>query len=180
MTALPKPSSYFYSTPSKNSAPRQKNLRRKIQLDRSSNQTTVQPTEESGTKTFSSQTSQFPQVQHLPANLRVLLLLQKGSLGLALVLISASIAVYVSTVRIPELWSKKYEQLETLQRQERQLTATNESLKHKLAQQAQNQDNNLNLITSNNIIFIAPASLSKSQSNHPQPKINLKNIPMGY
>ena len=190
MSALPKPFIDNYSTSSKHYSSRQtrqKRLRRKAQQfqpeDWTTDRTRPQLTVTSHSKTSSSQTYKFPQVQPLPVKLRVLLVLQKSSLGLAFMLIATSIAVYVSTVRIPELWSKKYQDLETLQRQERQLLATNESLKHKLAQQAQQEDSNLALITSNNTIFIPPAPLSPSKPT--QLKQSLmpvypKDIPMGY
>ena len=173
MSALPKPSTYTYPTPSKHYPSRQKSLRHK----------TKQSHSEKRANEHSSPISQFPPVPPLPAKLKALLLLQKSSLGLAFVLIASSIAVYISTVRIPELWSQKYQDLETLQRQERELVATNESLKHKLAQQAQQEDSNLVLIGAKNTLFIPPASLSSSKSNHPQQKlkqINLNEIPMGY
>ncbi|MGK7937609.1 MAG: hypothetical protein AB4206_17720 [Xenococcaceae cyanobacterium] len=173
MSALPKPSTYTYPTPSKHYSAKQKSLRRKTKQSNSENRASHR----------TSPISQFPPAQPLPAKLKALLLLQKTSLGLAFVLIASSIAVYISTVRIPELWSKKYQDLETLQRQERELVATNESLKHKLAQQAQQEDSNLILIGSKNTLFITPASLSSPKSNHPQQKlkqINLNKIPMGY
>ena len=173
MSALPKPSTYTYTTPSKHYPARQKSLRRK----------TKQPQSEKRANERTSPISQFPPVQPVPAKLKALLLLQKSSLGLAFILIASSIAVYISTARIPELWSKKYQDLETLQRQERELVATNESLKHKLAQQAQQEDSNLVLMGSKNTLFIPPASLSSPNSNHSQQKsrqINLNKIPMGY
>lgn len=189
MSALPKPSTYTYptSTPSKRYSSRQKRLRNTTRQSQANvlspspatfsvNQATVEREDQ----TTSPQPAKFPQVPPLPVKLRVLLLVQKSSLSFAFVLIATSIAVYVSTMRIPELWSKKYQDLETLQRQERQLVATNESLKHKLAQQ---EDNELGLITSNNTLFIPPASLSQTQQTSLKQKhqqVSPKNIPMGY
>ena len=194
MSALPKPFLDHYSTTSKHYSSRQtrqKSLRRKAQQSLSRDLTAAQTTQAalpqqnaaSHSKISSPPTAKFPQVQPLPAKLRVLLLLQKSSLGLALILIATSIAVYVSTVRIPELWSKKYQDLETLQRQERQLVATNESLKHKLAQQAQQEDSNLALINSKNALFIPPASPSQRQPTNLKQKltsVDPQNMPMGY
>lgn len=191
MSALPKPSTYSYPTPAKNYSRKPKSLRRSKQPNHLNNQTNIRANDrifepetteikESKTQTVSTQTSQFPQIQQLPVKLKSLLFWQKSSLGLAFTLIAASVAVYVANVRIPEIWSQKYEQLEILQRQERELTAANESLKHKLAQQAQNQETNLTLVTSNNTIFITPASLSQPPSSKTQPEVKLNNIPMGY
>ena len=188
MSALPKPSVDHYPIPSKHyssrrTKSRKNSLSRKAQQSQSSDRALRASFADRALEPSTPQISQFPKAQPLPAKLKVLLLLQKSSLGLALILIASSIAVYVSTVRIPELWSKKYQDLKTLQRQERQLVAANESLKHKLAQQAQEKDSNLALINSNNTIFIPQAS-----SSQPKP-INLKqelketypqNMPMGY
>ena len=174
MSALPKPSIYVQPA-----VPRR---RRKTRLSRSSNRPLEQPENVTIKTTPSSYTSQFPDVKRLPVKLRVLLLLQKSSFGLAFGLIATSVAVYVSTVRIPEMWSKQYRDLETLQRQERQLVAINESLKHELAQQAQQEENNLELITSDNTIFIppAPVHLQSEQANLTQQQVSAQNIPMGY
>ena len=194
MSALPKPFIDNYSTPSKHYSSRQtrqKSSRRKVQPSQSRDLNAAESTKATlpqqkaanHSKISPSQTAKFPQVQPLPAKLKVLLLLQKSSLGLAFILIATSIAVYVSTVRIPELWSKKYQDLERLQRQERQLVATNESLKHELAQQAQQEDSNLTLINSKNTLFIPPASLSQRQSTNRKPKltsVDPQNMPMGY
>ena len=194
MSALPKPFIDNYSTPSKrysSKQTRQKSSRRKVQPSQSRDLNAAESTKATlpqqkaanHSKISLSQTAQFPPVQPLPAKLKVLLLLQKSSLGLSFILIATSIAVYVSTVRIPELWSKKYQDLERLQRQERQLVATNESLKHKLAQQAQQEDSNLTLINSKNTLFIPPASLSQKQSTNRTQKttsVDPQNIPMGY
>lgn len=82
----------------------------------------------------------FPQQNRLPQNLQLLSLLQKGSFGLALTLMAASIGLYISTVRIPELWSQEYRNLEDLQRQERELTAINEKIKYQIAHEASRND----------------------------------------
>ncbi len=95
----------------------------------------------------------------LPVKLQVLLLLQRGSLGLALISMAASVGLYISTVKIPQLWSQEYKNLETLQRQERQLTAINETLKYQLAKQAGQQHQQAALVVSENAIFITPAKV---------------------
>ena len=187
MSALPKPSIDDYSIPAKHYSSRRTRYRKnslssKVRQSQSKDGAFPQSSDRALQRS-SPQTFQFPQVQPLPAKLKVLLLVQKSSLGLALILIASSIAVYVSTVRIPELWSKKYQDLETLQRQERQLVAANESLKHKLAQQAQEKDSNLALITSNNTIFIPQAPPSQPKQTNLEEDLretSLKNMPMGY
>lgn len=103
---------------------------------------------------------QLTKPQKLPVNLQVLLLLQKGSFGVALLTMAASLGLYVATVRIPALWSQEYRNLESLQQQERQLTAINETLKYQLAREAKQQ--NLNLLTQQpqNAVFITPAGVN--------------------
>lgn len=104
----------------------------------------------------------FPQQNRLPKNLQILSLLQKGSFGLALVSMAASIGLYTSTVQIPELWSQEYRNLEDLQRQERELTAINEKIKYQIAHEA-SKDDRLSISKPESAIFVSPA------------KVNLKN-----
>jgi hypothetical protein len=104
----------------------------------------------------------FPQQSKLPQNLQLLSLLQKSSFALALVSMTTSIGLYVSTVQIPELWSQEYRNLEDLQSQERELIAINEKIKYQIAHDA-SQDHRLAISNPNSAIFISPA------------KVNLKN-----
>jgi hypothetical protein len=99
------------------------------------------------------------QTQQIPANLQVLLLLQKTSFAIAILSTAASLGLYVVTVRVPQLWSQEYQKLENLQQQERQLTAINESLKYQLASEAGEKNNNLSLQESNDAVFIPPAEV---------------------
>ncbi|BAU66694.1 hypothetical protein STA3757_40990 [Stanieria sp. NIES-3757] len=123
-----------------------------------------------------SSVAKLPNKKLLPVQLQILLFLQKSSFGLALVLIASSIAVYVSNVRIPQLWSKEYNNLETLQRQERQLIAINESLKHEIAQQAQEKNNKFVSLSVDNAIFVRPASISSSVQSNPIEQVQAKDL----
>jgi NADH:ubiquinone oxidoreductase subunit 5 (subunit L)/multisubunit Na+/H+ antiporter MnhA subunit len=133
---------------------------------------------------FPASPADLPKVKQLPVKIQILLFLQRGSFVLAFTLIASSIAVYISTVRIPQIWSKEYRNLETLQRQERQLTAINETLKQKIAQQAENAENNLVPLTSTNAIFVPPASIvPRSGANSAKNSQNhwlARDIPLGY
>lgn len=73
----------------------------------------------------------------LSPQLRFMLKLQQASSVITLCLVMATLGIYAWTVYVPRLWSKEYRNLETLQRHERHLTATNESLKNQLAKQAE-------------------------------------------
>lgn len=101
----------------------------------------------------------FPQQNKLPKNLQVLSLLQKASFGLALVSLTASLGLYTATVRIPELWSEEYRNLENLQRQERELTAINEKIKYQIARDA-SDSNRLSISKPESAVFISPAKFS--------------------
>ena len=101
----------------------------------------------------------FPQQSKLPQNLKLLSLLQKGSFGLALVSMAASVGLYASTVKIPELWSEEYRNLENLQRQERELIAINEKIKYQIAHEA-SEDNRLSISKPESAIFIPPAKVN--------------------
>ena len=125
----------------------------------------------------------FPKTNTLPKNLQILSLLQKGSFGLALVSMTASIGLYMSTVQIPKLWSQEYQNLETLQRQERQLIAINETIKYQVAQEA-GLNNSLSISKPDLAVFIPPAKVSlKTQPEHiknQQKSIELKHTNLGY
>ena len=66
-----------------------------------------------------------------------MLLLLRGTSTLTFCSIAAALTVYGWTVYAPKSWSEEFRKLETLQRHERDLTATNERLKSQLARQAE-------------------------------------------
>lgn len=125
----------------------------------------------------------FSRQNSLPVNLKVLSLLQKGSFGLALVSMTASIGLYISTVQIPKLWSQEYQNLENLQRQERQLVAINETIKYQIANEA-SQDNNLSISKPESAVFISPAKINKktqmNTTTNQQKTVDLKHNNFGY
>jgi hypothetical protein len=180
MSALPQPSFSVptYSSKSYSARSRQrKNSRQKIASSRLVKN--VSPNQTNKVNVTSVQ--QLTIKKTLPVQLQILLFLQKSSFGLALVLIASSIAVYVSNVRIPQLWSQEYSNLETLQRQERELIAINETLKHEIAQKAQEKNSQLVSLSVDNAIFIPPASISPSdnQKQLQEKHLNLE-ISSGY
>ncbi|MGH2416113.1 MAG: hypothetical protein ACRDEA_20970 [Microcystaceae cyanobacterium] len=100
----------------------------------------------------------FVKAQQLPMWLRLLLFLQHSSSIFTFGLITLTLAVYAWTVYIPKQWSKEFEKLETLQRNERHLTATNETLKNQLAQQAELPETGLARPNPSQSIFLKPVS----------------------
>lgn len=125
----------------------------------------------------------FPNSQALPKNLKTLCLIQKSSFGLAIATMTASISLYVSTVKIPQLWSQEYQHLENLQQQERQLVAVNETIKYQIAQEA-GKNKSLTISKPESAIFINPAPVKTRKPadlQQTQSKIaELKYNSLGY
>jgi hypothetical protein len=86
------------------------------------------------------------------------------SSGVAFLLVAASLVVYGWTVYSQELWSQGYRRLQSLQRQERQLTTTNATLTNKMAQEAEQPAAGLALPTPDRTIFLPPASVSPNST----------------
>ncbi len=99
-----------------------------------------------------------------PLWLRYLLLGQRLSTPLTLMLIAGVSVIYGWMVYTQQAWSRSYSELEQLQRQERQLLSTDEVLKHQLAEQATQPESGLALPNLDNTLFLpAPA---------PRPPVN--------
>jgi hypothetical protein len=96
---------------------------------------------------------------------------------------TASISLYVSTVKIPQLWSQEYQHLEDLQQQERQLVAVNETIKYQIAQEA-GKNKSLIISKPESAIFINPAQVKTRKPadlQQTQSKIaELKYNSLGY
>ncbi len=95
----------------------------------------------------------------LPQSLQFLLLVQKSSATLTFCLVSITLAVYGWTVCGPSLWSQEFRKLTKLQRDERHLVGTNETLKHQLAQQAQKPASGLAQPHPSQSLFLPPANV---------------------
>jgi hypothetical protein len=76
----------------------------------------------------------------------------------AFLLVAATLVVYGWTVYSQELWSQAYHKLQNLQRQDRQLTTTNEVLQNKMAVEGEKASTGLVAPTPARAIFINPAS----------------------
>jgi hypothetical protein len=72
-------------------------------------------------------------------------------------LVATTLVVYGWTVYSQELWSQSYRKLQTLQRQERQLTTTNATLTNKMAEDAEKSAAGLHAPTPARTIFLPPA-----------------------
>ncbi len=123
--------------------------------------------------------SRFPKPRQFPVYLKILLVLQRSSLAMAGFSIVTGIILYLSTVAIPQQWSEEYRNLETLQRQERQLTTIGESLKYKISRQARQFQ--MSPITSKNTVFLKPNTVAVNpQANQDTSAKSLKKISLGY
>jgi hypothetical protein len=115
-------------------------------------------------------------------NLKVLRLFQQSSSVLSFSLVIITLIVYVSSFYLPQKWSKQYKQLTVLQRQERELTRVNESLKKQLAQQAQRPDAGLESFDPTKAIFLEPAENVSKKTNKDKSNSNtlFERVPLGY
>lgn len=164
-----------------NFPPEYYSLSNSINKKSNQNQSVVLNSTPNSAKTLYSPT--FPQTNNLPSSLQVLSLIQKGSFSLALISMAASIGLYASTVQIPKLWSQEYQNLENLQRQERQLIAINETIKYQIAQEAGKNDS-LSVSTPESAVFVSPAKVRiktiPEQTINQQKRIELKHNNLGY
>jgi len=126
-----------------------------------------------------------PLSETAPLWLQWFMLCQRYSFAIAFVLIAATFSVYASIVYSQKVWSREYQTLQKLQRQERQLTAARELLKTQLAEQAEQQNTGLVQPTSENNLFLeaAPQRPANKNTDSPvksTPNPKLSPTPLGY
>ncbi|ELR96581.1 hypothetical protein [Gloeocapsa sp. PCC 73106] len=123
--------------------------------------------------------------KELPIELKILIFLQKSTSISALILIAVALLIFGLSVSIPQLWSQDYKKLKTLQRQERQLTATNETLRNQLVQQRENQHRNATYPKPDNALFLSiPQQEKETRTLEPQDVYQVQELfndfPLGY
>lgn len=119
----------------------------------------------------------------IPVWWRSLLLAHRVSSVLTFFLIAFGSILYGMTVYTEKLWSKKYQELETLQRYERQLIATNETLKDRMARQAEQSGTDLLPPNPERAVFLNPSSqysVNQFQTVKKIKNASLTNVPPGY
>lgn len=118
----------------------------------------------------------------MPSWLRSLLLVQRTSDLIAFLLCFATLILYSWTVYTQQQWTKAFRQLETLQRNERQLTTANAVMKDKLAQEAENPGTGLVNPSQNNTILLPPTQERKIKKNRTQTPLSepVGKTPLGY
>ena len=127
----------------------------------------------------------FVRRKHVAPRLKSLCLLQKITLGIGSCLMASSALVYASSVPMPQMWSQEYEQLKSLQRQERELTAANETIKNDLLKQAQQEAKDakyqLSYLRPDSVIFIEKAKInSQSPKDSKNKHSPFDSIPLSY
>ncbi|MBW4648309.1 MAG: hypothetical protein KME06_06365 [Kastovskya adunca ATA6-11-RM4] len=120
--------------------------------------------------------------QQFPWWWRSLLFLQRGSSLATFFLVAMTLTIYSWTVYNQQQWMREFKKLETLQRQERNLTTTNEVMKDQLAQQAEKPGTGLVTPSPANTIFLPPAPprqvfIAPPQNSEPN---LIPEAPMGY
>ena len=101
---------------------------------------------------------------------------QRYSSIAALLLAVANLMVYGWTVYAQQLWTQNSQKLQELQRQERQITTTNEVIKNKMAKEAEKPTAGLVAPTPAQTVFVPPASNDRKQTSKEIPS-NIEEIP---
>ncbi|MGE5655506.1 MAG: hypothetical protein ACM37W_02610 [Actinomycetota bacterium] len=129
----------------------------------------------------------LPVLQTQPLWLRSLQGLQRTTSVITFVLLSATLSVYGLSVYSQQRWSEEYQKLETLRRNEQQLNAANEVLKHQIATAAENPDSGLTPQHPEDMIFLQPAPERPAPSREIVPNRELtpslkpgSDAPLGY
>lgn len=120
--------------------------------------------------------------QPAPTWLRTIAFLQRSSDLVTFLLVIVTLTVYSWTVYTQQHWAKEYRKLETLQRNERNLTTANETIKDQLAQQAEKPATGFVIPDQSNTIVLQPAP-QRSLPIDPTPKAALASevtAPLGY
>lgn len=116
-----------------------------------------------------------PTVQRLPTPseepfwLRSLFILQQSSSVVAFCLIGSTLIIYGLTVYTQQIWSREYRKLESLEREERNLIATHETLKNQLAKDALKEKTGLVAPHPTHTIFLSPATEPAFKTAPPPP-----------
>lgn len=130
----------------------------------------------------------FPEQQVKPWWLKSLSAVQTVCSVTTAVLVTTSLAFYGVTVYNDSIWSKEYQTLERLRRQDHQFRAANEVLKNQIAKDAENpKASSTAQKPMDTMIFIEPAPLRPEVASEPAPYLDLgarsgsgQHRPIGY
>jgi hypothetical protein len=122
---------------------------------------------------------QLPHPEKPPQWLRSLLIAQQASVIATFGLAGSVLAVYGWTVYSQQLWGKEYGKLEQLRRDERQVTASGESLKNQIASQSDRPGAGLVPSKPENMIFLKTSPVrpdNQTSASSPSSPV----APIGY
>lgn len=121
-----------------------------------------------------------------PLWLRLLLFIEHSTSFVTFCLVIFTLAVYASVVYSQQQWTSYYEQLKELQRNQRDLTTTNETLRNQLAEQAEKPNMGFVAPSADNTIVLpssGPETLLADplEANIPKPEPKpQESPPLGY
>ena len=99
------------------------------------------------------------QSKQLPLWLKLLVMAQQGSTVVTAGLVAAALMVYSWTVYVDKMVFRTSRELEALKAETQQMTTTNETLKHNLAERAAQSESGFQDYQPNQAVFLAPAPL---------------------
>ena len=117
-----------------------------------------------------------------PAWLKGLVMAQQGSAILMLLMVGSVLAVYGWTVYVQQTWGRTYQRLETLQEEQRQMTAAIEMLKYETTQALEAAGADLSAPHPDQLIFMTPAEPRSLNEDIPTeaPVAPSSRSPIGY
>jgi len=115
------------------------------------------------------------------SRLRLLMLLQRSSTPITLVLGAALLGVYGWSVYSQRAWSQAYSRLNQLQRQERQVVAANEIRKFEVTEQAETTSKQFVPQAPANTVFLQPEAPRSPKPVEPNSAVPPQPLsPVGY
>lgn len=120
-----------------------------------------------------------------PVLIRILLFFQQTASILTLSAIAGSLVMSGLTFYTQQMWNRQYEQLQELQRYERNVTSINEALKDKIAEQGKTNNEGFVPLTPDYNLYVEPELVSPSSdttatSNVRQLDSPKTDRPIGY
>jgi hypothetical protein len=113
--------------------------------------------------------------------LKLLMVIQRGSTPITLVLGTVLLGVYGWSVYSQRSWSQAYSRLNQLQRDERQLITANETRKFQVTEQAETTRNQFVPQAPTNTIFLKPASSRPAKAADANSQLSTEILsPAGY
>jgi len=127
----------------------------------------------------------FPHSAEKPLWLRSLLNIQWTTSIATFVLLGVTLSIYGGTVYVQKRWSEEYQKLENLRRAEQQFSATNEVLKHQIANTGASASSGLKSQTPADLLFVTPSSSRPPDEGVSPPEMEpveklIDHSPLGY